>query len=592
MTDAADEPINKWWDDPQFLGDRVIPLAKRYLEEAKLTAEQAMDALSWEMGDGGGFVPALPRAIKEQQDQLDLRWQARLGLFDPCYSAEELKDLPQDWQDGYTPSSREEIERQARAVLSPKEVARLLRQAARYPRERRLEIGERFLISYMAQIQDQEQQFELDRKLRELGDKGWSGPLEELLIFSDGTRRPSPGEWLREHGVDSPDDLYKAGLAFAYLARGETERRVVEAEKRIESLERKLARRPGLRQGTAYLSSLLTTEKHVKDARRKASRRRDKMTEEESRSLEARKLFEYQPLGAYERLVVLGLAAYAREQGLLDTHSWSLATLPSATQPAARVYMDYPGTSELARILGYEAGADGKIPKAVRTTLERALRSLATETRWITEPVLVPVKTKKGVDLVKDIRVVQTVWIEVAATLITKHVTLALHPVAVSSMLASFVEVPNLALRYENARKALGKARILDEWAACDDYFRYLALVKAGDGRKSAKREAKRRGEPIPERMTTVGEATTTARVSDDTLRKTIGLLDIVRDRGETVAKRRLLDAIEFTKQMGTLISATAVQGKEGQVWELVFPHPDGTTADPVQGLLLGTGVE
>jgi len=54
--------------------------------------------------------------------------------------------------------------------------------------------------------------------------------------------------------------------------------------------------------------------------------------------------------------------------------------------------------------------------------------------------------------------------------------------VAVTSHLASYVEVGNLAARYDAARRAIRRPQMRDEWAVADDYLRYLASVQVGGG--------------------------------------------------------------------------------------------------------------
>jgi hypothetical protein len=360
----------------------------------------------------------------------------------------------------------------------------------------------------------------------------------------------------------------------------DAERRAATAEQEAarlrESLndERQRKRRLPLRQGTAYLSAVLTREDHVAKARRRVAER---LSEEETA---LRKLFTYQPLGYAERLAIVGLAAFAREQGVLEAHPTALSARPLADQPAGRIRMAFPGYSELARVVGYEPGPDGKIPKATRTTLERALKSLCTIPRYIAEPVLVPVRNRAGkvVEWTKDTRVTQALWVEASTTVLAKNLMLDLHPVAVASMLASWVSVDNLAARYERARREIGRPRMLDEWAIADDYLRWLAGVKAQGQRKQGAGEV---GEVKG------GERSVTAEVSQATFRHAVGLRSVVRDRGERIAAQRERDALAFCQAMGTLRNAVLRPGVEGPVWALTLSHPDTGGIAPLPPLLL-----
>lgn len=584
MTDPG---RGQWSEELGLSRERYRALAEQYLSASGLTAEDAMDALSWQAGDEETYiVPSLPAKLREEDRQVQKRLRAREGLFDPHYTPDELADMPDVMTRFPTLAklTREEIRdigeftaemarERALLVLPPKEVEELERRAALLDRDDRQEIGERFLENqWVPHMNDIVRSVEMSREQHLLAVDKWAKPLADLLTTADGTRRAGPREWFEAHEIVTSKQLYRAYIEFSQIAREQAEQRATEAEARAETAERQLARRPSLRQGTAYLSAVLKTESHIRDARRTNTGR---LSVEEQ---EARKLFRYEPLGYAERLAILGLAAIARDQGLLRAHPGALASHYIASQPAPKIRMKFPGLSELARTVGYEPGPDGKISKATRALLERALVSLTTKPRWIAEPVLVPVKTKKGTRLVPDTRVSQVLWVEASVTVLTKHIDLDLHPVAVASMLASFISVDNLAARYEEAKKALGQRQMRDEWALCDDYLRHRASVKAGAERALA---------PAEGRMVLAGEQFLTAEASVETFRTVLGLNAVAKERGETAAKQRELDAIQFAKHMGTLIDAQLIKGKDGPKWEFTLPHPDGIITDPTQGLLL-----
>jgi hypothetical protein len=433
----------------------------------------------------------------------------------------------------------------------------------------------------------------IDREPPAPGLTRWaSGQVKLFLeaVFRSGPHdTPTPrletaamGYWVFDtsHSILAPDTV-EALLRQAEERAKVAEARAAEAERQREEAERQLAeekerqRRPyKQRQGTAFLASLAKTERHVTKARH---RHQDALSEADT---QGRKLFRYEPLGWAERVVVTGLANLARAEGKLDAHPTALATLPHKDQPAPAVRIAFPGFEELARWCGAKAGPDGRVPRDTRDTLDRALKRLTTEPRWIAEPVLVPVR---GREPLRDIRVHQTLWVSASSLVLSGGVTLDLHPVAVASMLASFVEVEGgLLERYESARKALGKRQMRDEWAIADDYLRHLATVKAMDQRLH----------PAPAGAT-VGSQRLEADVARKTFRKQLGLDTVAKKRGERDALARETDALNFCREMGTLLSWSERPGQEDTVLVLALRHPDTHQYDPEQGLLLaGDGAE
>lgn len=413
------------------------------------------------------------------------------------------------------------------------------------------------------------------------------------------TLSPLLSEWLTARGFAHFRDRVVGQLE--RFGREDAERATAEARARAEDATRAAAealareqaarealeeerakrKRPALRQGLGWLRATMQRPEHVNKARRK-QQLAGKLTQEES---EARRLFKYEPLGWGERLVVHALAAMARECKLLDAHPMALQVRPLADSPANRVQLPFPGIAELARVAGFEPDASGRIPKEVRAVIETALRALTTRPRHIAEPVLVPVTKHGKTKFVEDVRITQTLWVEASSTVLTRQTVLLLHPVAFASHLASYVPVGNLAARYHDARRAIGRRQMRDEWAVADDYLRYLAGVKLKNQRTMAAREGTGEG---ASRMVTVGDLTISADVSDETLREAFGIARLARDRGESITRERVEDALRFAQAMGTLLSYTLTDGTKGPTWRLVLANPGAQVehTDPAQGLL------
>lgn len=431
----------------------------------------------------------------------------------------------------------------------------------------------------------------------------WPALLEGRRTRADGSRVPLLGEFLeaRSRLQRRNWQLLRPVIVSVLDARAryDAERRAAEAEAERDALaqqleeERAKRRRPALRQGLGWLRASMQRPEHVGNAR-KRGQLAGRLTPEEA---EARRLFKYEPLGWAERLVVHALAALAREHKLLDAHPTALQVRPHADTPAPRVRLTFPGVAELARIAGYEPDASGRIPKEIRAVIENALRDLTTRPRWVAEPVLVPAprhgRAKRGngrPGLVEDLRVTQTLWVEATATVLTRHTELLLHPVAFASHLASYVPVGNLAARYDAAKRAIGRRQMRDEWAAADDYLRYLAAVKLKDRRATAERAGATPEEAAA--MVTAGNLVVRADVADKTLREALGIARLTRDRGESVTRERVADALAFASAMGTLRAYRLDEDATAPTWRLELAHPGvqlGTT-DPAQGVLFGPG--
>jgi hypothetical protein len=419
-----------------------------------------------------------------------------------------------------------------------------------------------------------------------------------LLVRPDGTEAPTPARWVEL--LRSKGEIHKAShVMIGLVDRGHAvysaelealTARAIDAERRAEKAERR--RFPQLRQGIGFLRATSQRPTSVESARRLVEAKGRELT---TRDREARKLFQYQPLGWAERLVVHALAAIAREEGLLDAHPYALQRRPDENTPTMRVRIPFPGLAEVARVARFEADADNRISKETRRTVERALKRLTQETRWIAEPVSV----KIGKEWVEDVRVTQTVWVEASTTLFTARTMLDLHPVAFASHLSSYMPADDLAARYSAARKAIGKSRMLDEYAACDDYLRYLYSVSVGSVRGSARKKAKHAGAARlavvqagreAASMIVAGDVSLMRKVKDKTLREAIGMQRLARDRGETLARRRVEDSLAFSHAMGTIRSyhlGESVNGEPMWYLELTPLAIQRGSVDPIQGLLL-----
>ncbi len=429
---------------------------------------------------------------------------------------------------------------------------------------------------------------------------------------ADGTTAPTPEEWIRALR-ENRYEVHTLGALIVGLQSFDTDARVAEAERAVDDAREKqreaeerereaeerareaeealARRRPALRQGTGFLRATMQREEHVATARTSMQLVAKLVPSE----IESRRGFVYEPLGWAERLVVHALAAIAREEKLLDAHPVALSARYDDTTPAPRVRVPFPGYAELARIARFESDSSNRMPKETRKTMERALISLTKKPRWIAEPV----RVKVGKGYIDDVRVTQTLWIEASTTLLTHRTELNLHPVAFASHLHSYIPVDDLAARYAAARKAIGKAKMLDEYAACDDYLRYQASVKLGQARGTGAKiaratgasrdEVKAAGHQAVGDMVVAGDLAVTCDLKDSTLRDAIGMRDVARDRGETVARQRLEDALRFAQAMGTLRSYQPTESSDGKpMWRLVLAHPavHGGAVDPDQGVI------
>lgn len=370
-------------------------------------------------------------------------------------------------------------------------------------------------------------------------------------------------------------------------------------------------KRPELRVGVGFLGAMAQRPTRVQQARQqmlmaiesaakehikgdptaqdqKALHRLAQQREE----LENRAAFVYQPLGWAERLVVYSLAALAREAGLLEAHPYALQVRPDEDTPAPRVRVPFPGYSEIARIAGFKTNKNNsRIPSDTVDVVRNALQRLTTEPRFIQEPVRVKVGHGKSARWVEDVRTTLTLWVEASTTNSTGYDELRLHPMAVASLMYSYVAVDKLAERWDNARKALGRSKMLNEYSACDDYLRYLASVQLGKVRARAAKDTPENSdsEPHATGMVTAGTLRLERSILDRTLREALKMEHLARDRGEAFTQKRIVDALEFTKATGTLLSYERTTSANGEpMWRFFLANPavEGGVEDPDQGLL------
>lgn len=474
------------------------------------------------------------------------------------------------------------------------------------------------------------------RYIRESGaigieEESWEWSLDAFVFApesrhtlrrADGSQAISARAWLDgllETGEQHTHVALLAGLeATAAEMREAKLRREKEAAEAEAEAAKQRPRPPELRHSIGFLGATTKRESHVATARREmlmaiesvaaahtngdGSERDEKMLrllEKQRDELQSRPAFIYQPLGWAERLVLHALAAIAREAGKLESHPSALQVRPDSNDPHPRIRIPFPGYSTLASVARFEMNKHGRFPPDTIKVIRNALKTLTEEPRFIQEPVRVQVGTGRNARWVDDVRTTLTLWVEASTTAITRSDELALHPVVIASHLHSYVPAGDLAASYTAARRAIGKTKMLDEYAACDEYLLYLASVQLGKVRGRARREARDAGasnREIAERaqsaiddMAAAGDLRLEVPLLDSTLREVLKMDRVVRDRGETIAKQRIEESLAFAKARGTLIEYTRTTNAKGEArWDLVLAYPAVQTGaeDPNQGLL------
>lgn len=528
-----------WW---QKARERADALASVYLQESGLSAKEAAELALLQLGDR---VVQRSRLTEEELVRFDEAHRYLVMCITIIEDLGEREDLstarPQDLQDkGDTPGvdlSQDEVEYALKVIRELAESDRSL------PGWGMLHYGDPIVLEAFPKAVDRYAEYVRLEEKATLSPEETTSRIDAILSGRGGRPGIELSAWLEER--DAMDLALFVRFRLESLARENVEQELTRTKRDLES-----ARRPRLRHGTGALRNLLTRQDRVEEARRKAQVSELPIDAEQ---LELRKIFVYRPLGWAERLVLSGLVSLAREEGLLEAHPWAKGRYPISGQPAPRVKMRYPGTSELARILGYDENDRGKIPRQDRRTLERALTKLCTETALIAVPTQVPVPQKKGeTRWVLDIEVYRALWVEASHQVLSKDTYLSIHAGAVVSHLVSWLEMENYAARLDAAKKAIGQRQMRDEWVIADDYLRYLAgsiLASTKEGSQQPSVQKRIRGE---------------------TLREALGLEDIVRNRGASAADQRLREALDFCVEFGSLITAVP----DGDCWDLVLPNP------------------
>lgn len=394
------------------------------------------------------------------------------------------------------------------------------------------------------------------------------------LTRPDGTVAPSPAEWCNASGLDFAAFRQVLFLEWFELGR----QRIEKAEAIIAA-----AKRPStVRVGTATISTFNADKHTVKKASRKQRVELTKIDEE------ARRLFleeDYTPLSGYERVVVMGLANLAWDEGLLEAVPAARSARriinldkPNESEDALYVRFRFPGYAEMARRLGAPTDEEGRIPQNFTRAIERAFGKLSSEARWIGERVLV----KRGkADLSDDFVVRKGLWIETEQVGTSGEVFVRLHAAACTAMLASYVERPDLLAQYENARKAIGAGKLRDDFVACEDYLRYRLQAK-----KAKPRHGVKVGEiPAPQAGATEADRGVVVEVRRDLFWQKMGWDEEAKKRGRKEAMKREADALAFCRHLGLLIGQKEREAPGGKV-VLVLTLAGSTHPDPLQGTL------
>jgi len=394
------------------------------------------------------------------------------------------------------------------------------------------------------------------------------------LTRPDGTVGPSPAEWCHANGLDFA--AFRQVLYLEWFEQG---------RKRLEKAEAILAaaKRPSaVRVGTATISTFNADKHTVKKASRKQRVELTKIDEE------ARRLFleeDYTPLSGYERVVVMGLANLAWDEGLLEAVPAARSARriinldkPNESEDALYVRFRFPGYAEMARRLGAPTDEEGRIPQNFTRAIERAFGKLSSEARWIGERVLV----KRGkADLSDDFVVRKGLWIQTEQVGTSGEVFVLLHAAACTAMLASYVERPDLLAQYEHARKAIGAGKLRDDFVACEDYLRYRLQAK-----KAKPKHGVKVGEiPAPQAGATEADRGVVVEVRRELLWQKMGWDEEAKKRGRKEAMKREVDALAFCRELGLLIGQKERAAPGGKV-VLVLTLAGSKHPDPLQGTL------
>lgn len=573
---AADVPAGEMLqasahlEAPLWVGAAVADV-RRYLEETGLALEDVLAAHNLE--NTPNFPHARERlteeelaAVGELGSQLIAieRWARLVGRVGLAAAAPEEAPARPD----YLPEAEGAAVLESLAALPPFPLG--ASGTTPEPPYRELEKARLETVALLAEVSPTyraalERREALDAKAR-LSPAELRERLAARLTRPDGRQAPSPAEWCAAKGADLA--AFRQALFVEWFTQYQAKR------------EDRRKRPAMVRVGTAPLGTF-NADKH---AVRKATRKNPDTTPEVD--AEKRRLFltsEYRRLGVYEKLVLVSLANLAWDQGLLDgvpaaASAKRIVDLSDLATDANPQYLRFrfPGYAEVARRVGAKPDAEGRIPQHYTRNLERAFQKLSKEARWIPEPVRVrPAKGQRWRD---DVLVRQALWVEIEALVESGDVLVKLHPAAVTSMLASWVEHENLLEHYESARKQIGARQLRDDFVACEDYL--LQLRNAN--------EAQHARTETPAADATEADRRVLANVSKAKLWERMGWDKEAKKRGKRHAQKLERDALAFCKARGLLLDYRERPGQKGPVLDLELRgsrHPD-----PDQGTLFLPG--
>jgi hypothetical protein len=315
----------------------------------------------------------------------------------------------------------------------------------------------------------------------------------KLLTNDSGKQQPTPREWLAGQGLES--ELEALGFELERLAREDAERQLEEANRRADELERKLAEATKvlpLRIGSRAVKALTARKSDYVGALR-ALRKNKQITAAERRLLEREEPI---ALRGDELLVSAGLLEIARQNGALRPFGPARARMGGIVFDA-RLVIDEPSLEQFARLVGFQAGTNGRIAPADRRRIEEAITRLSGDVR----PIVVESVEMHGKTRVPEFQIVQDVPVR-RTTYADGRRVLEIHgSLALGYWWGHILLSPQ---RWEEARKAIG-ARYTDDamkWA--DVYFRRLVLAVANE-HKRKKTPLAELAAGLPKRLKTAG---------------------------------------------------------------------------------------
>jgi hypothetical protein len=389
----------------------------------------------------------------------------------------------------------------------------------------------------------------------------------KLLTDSAGNRQPTPREWLTAQGQESALEALGFGLD-----RLDTERRLEEANRRADEAERKLAEATKalpLRIGTRAVKAHTARKSDYVEALR-ALRKNRQITAADRRLLEREEPI---ALRGDELLVSAGLLEVARRDGALRPFGPARARMGGIVFDA-RLVVDEPSLEQFARLIGFQAGTNGRISPADRRRIEEAITRLSGDVR----PIVVESVEMRGKTRVSEFQIVQDVPVR-RTTYADGRRVLEIHgSLALGYWWGHILLSPQ---RWEEARKAIG-ARYTDDamkWA--DVYFRRLVLAVANE-HKRKKTPLEELAAGLPKRL------------------KTAGLLEELELEGYRAKEGATKTAQRLEKIFDFCIAASSLQTwrPDGSAhYMMTLPHPVEVTPEDARTVqeeifpaLLGSG--